>query len=637
MIDESINKFSDEELELYFMKANLKELHELKLKLDDMYYNTNEASFLDDWQYDILKETLQKRDPDYVVPIGAKIRMGDNRVELPYPLFSMDKMKPEDVKEIARWLIKNKSDEYVFEDKLDGVSALLRYDENGKISMYTRGDGEVGADISYMVQYFSSVPKSVDGRNLNVRGELIMRNSVFEDKYSENYANPRNLVAGRVGAKTVREGIADIEFIAYEIIGDGVMPSPTEQLKFLDDLGFTTVRREVVSNITIEGLMETFVKFKGDTDFDIDGVIVQGDKAYERNLTGNPDYAFAFKMRLDGNLIEMEVIEVEWRVSKWGLLKPRLRLKPKKLGGVTITYATAFNAKYVNDNKIGPDTKVMLTRSGDVIPYVAKIITQSEKPQMPDIPYTWNESGVDIFTETMEEEICIKLISSFFSKLGVKHVGEQNVRKMYDSGLDTLLKILYATKSRFETVEGFGDRLAERTYDNIHGGMKGLSVPVVLGASGIFGFGLGRKRIETLFDEIPNILDLSKDTDRPVLMDKIMSVDGFSEKSSVRIVDNIGWADKFINAMRKVATFEEKVIVSDGMKGMKVVFTGFRDKMLEKEVSSRGGKITSSVSKSTSLLVVKTKGGSKSGKVKDAEKHGVEVLDKAEFMKKYIN
>ncbi len=211
MIDESINKFSDEELELYFMKANLKELHELKLKLDDMYYNTNEASFLDDWQYDILKETLQKRDPDYVVPIGAKIRMGDNRVELPYPLFSMDKMKPEDVKEIARWLIKNKSDEYVFEDKLDGVSALLRYDENGKISMYTRGDGEVGADISYMVQYFSSVPKSVDGRNLNVRGELIMRNSVFEDKYSENYANPRNLVAGRVGAKTVREGIADIE------------------------------------------------------------------------------------------------------------------------------------------------------------------------------------------------------------------------------------------------------------------------------------------------------------------------------------------------------------------------------------------------------------------------------------------
>jgi len=636
MIDQSISKLSDEDLEKYFLNADLQELHDLKLQLDDIYYNTNEASILDDWQYDILKETLQKRDPDYVVPVGAKIRMGENRVELPYPLWSMDKLKPEDVVEIAKWLIANKSEEYVIEDKLDGVSGLLMINEDGKTNLYTRGDGEVGADISYMTQYISTIPKNLKGRKLNVRGELIMKNSVFEEKYSKDYANPRNMVAGRLGAKTVREGLTDIEFIAYEIIDDGIVPSPMEQLKFLDELGFTTVRRKVIPEITIEILMDTYIGFKGDTDFAIDGIIVQPNKPYERNLTGNPDYAFAFKMRLDGNLVETEVVEVEWRVSKWGQMKPRLKVKPKKLGGVTITYATAFNAKYVNDNRLAAGSKIKITRSGDVIPYVAEIVTKSDAPDMPDIPYRWNETGVDIYTETMGDEMCIKLIASFFSKLGIKHVGEQNVRKMYVSGLDTLLKIIYANKKKLESVEGFAERGAERTYDNIHNGMKNLSVPVVLGASGIFGFGLGRKKVEALFEYIPNILEISNEKSRPEMLSIVMGVEGFSEVSAIKIVDNLQWADKFINAMKKVATFQDKVLVGDNMKGMKIVFTGFRDKELETGVVSRGGKMSSSVSKNTSILVVSSREGKPSGKVKDAEKNGVEVLTKSEFISKYI-
>ena len=114
-----ISKYSDDDLKKYFNKEDINFLHQLKLYLDDKYYNRGEEVYLSDHQYDLLKEILQKRDPMYIPPIGAKIRMNDNRVELPFWLGSMDKLKPEDVLELKRWLVKNESKEYIIESKLD--------------------------------------------------------------------------------------------------------------------------------------------------------------------------------------------------------------------------------------------------------------------------------------------------------------------------------------------------------------------------------------------------------------------------------------------------------------------------------------------------------------------------------------
>lgn len=631
----SISKYTDEKLQEYFNKETLKKLHEMKLYADNNYYNEGKETGFDDYQYDMLKETLQRRDPNYKVPIGAKIREGENRVNLPFWLGSMDKFKPEDETEIKKWVSKNKSNQYIIEDKLDGVSCLIVV-RKGTIKLYTRGDGIIGADISYLAPYFDTIPKKIDV-DIAVRGELIMPVDVFRQKYSKDYANPRNMVAGRIGGKKIREGISDINFIAYEIVGDGIMDKPSTQLKYLQKLGFSTVKNEIIDTITTEKLIETFLKFKNGNMFEIDGIIVQPDKNYERNATGNPDYAFAFKMRLKDNIVETTVVDVIWNVSKWGQLKPRIKIKSVKLGGVEITYTTGFNAKYIYDNKIGEGAIIKITRSGDVIPYIVEVVKTAKEPDMPVVNWQWNKTGVDIITKELDAIMCIKLLHSFFDKLNVKQLGERRIGKLYISGLDTLLKIIAATKKRISDSEGIGDKIGQTIYTNIKKSLQNVYVADILGASGIFGFGMGKVRVNNLFDEIPGILEYDKVMSKKQLYTKIMQIEGFSDKTTKNIVDNIDWAIKFVLALDNFAVFKKRIVVGNNMSGLKVVFTGFRDVALQEKIVSRGGKIVNSVSKNTNILVVANKNAKLSGKATDAKKLGIEILEKDEFINKYID
>lgn len=684
-----VSTYSAEKLQNYFDTAPLKQIHEMKLYTDDKYYNTGEPSGFTDWQYDMLKSVLNERDPNYVPPVGAKIRMGENRVELPYWLGSMDKIMVDmafsyfrkemksDVKEelgqnasflkvynrleelwnalskselqkyenmatlefqkeIATWMSTNPSNEYIIESKLDGVSCLLIV-ENRKVKLYTRGDGIVGADISYLAPYFSTIPKNIK-HDIAVRGELIMKESTFKKKYSNDYANPRNMVAGRLGGKTVREGLKDIEFIAYEIVGDGEMDKPSDQLETLYDLGFTVVKHETIDKITVIGLTETLVRFKEESPYEIDGIIVQTNIPYERNTSGNPDYAFAFKIRLGSNLAEATVKEVEWNVSKWGVLKPRIRIDPISLNGVTITYATGFNAKYINDHNIGPGAIIHITRSGDVIPFIVDVLVEADEPQMPeDIEYQWNSTGVDIFTEEQEELMCVKLAASFFAKLGIKHVSQATVLKMYNHGLESILQMISATQEDLEQVEGFGKRSAERIYENIHNGLQDVSIPLVLGASGVFGYGMGRKRIEALFESIPDLLDTYQTMTDQELKENVMKVEGFSDKSADKILENIEWADQFIQELTPYAKFKTKVVTSSTLEGMKIVFSGFRDKGMTEEIISKGGKVSESVSKLTTAVVIPVKTTKYTGKPKKAHDLGINIYTKQEFIEQFLS
>lgn len=631
-----ISKYSDNDIQSYFNTEKMDTLHKLKLYLDDIYYNTGQDSGLKDYQYDMLKETLDKRDPDYVVPVGARIREGENRVKLPYWLGSMDKFKPNSEQEIKRWLLDNKATQYNIEYKLDGVSCLL-ISTGGKIKLYTRGDGIVGADISYLAQYFKTIPKL--SKDIAVRGELIMPVKLFTDKYSDEYANPRNMVAGRVNAKEIRPGLTDIDFIAYEMVGDGIMPAPTQQLDTMKKLGFKTVPNKVLDkdDLNVETLVATLAKFTKESIYEIDGIIVQSNIPYERNTDGNPTYAFAFKVQ--GQEIDTEVLGVTWNISKWGQLKPTVELKPIKLGGVIIKNTTGFNANFIEQNSIGPGAIVKMIRSGEVIPYILEVVSPApDGPEMPDIPYRWNKTGIDIIAEEFGSVMCIKLITDFFKKLGIKHVAEKGIEKMYEDGLNSLFKILGASQSRIAQVPGFGDRGAERTYTNIHSNLKDLSLPTVLGASGIFGFGMGRKRTENLFNEYPKILEEYSTISNKELYEKVLKIEGFSDITAKQVVDNISWADMFIKIIKKFATFKSNTKISDTLKGKKIVFSGFRDAKLEEMIVSMSGKMTTSISSNTNILVVTSKDRMPTGKVKMAIEIGtIEILTKQEFIDKYIN
>ncbi len=634
IIIKKISKYNDEKLKEYLYSEKLDILHTIKNYVDDIYYNTGNYTYLTDEQYDILKEIIKERDPYYKMPVGAKIRTGENRVKLPYWLGSMDKIKADDINEIAKWIRKNYHNEYIVENKLDGVSCLLM-NINNEIKLYTRGDGYIGSDISYLAKYINNIPKNIFG-NINIRGELIIKKDIFENKYKTKYANPRNMVSGLVGSKTLREGINDVDFVAYEIINDGLMIKPSTQLEKLSEIGFQVVENQIIYKLTIEKLIEILTYNKVESAYEIDGLIIQPNKEYYRNISDNPEYAFAFKMRMDTNLINAEVEEVEWNVSKWGIIKPRIRIKPISLGGVTITYTTGFNAKYIYDNKIQKGAIIQITRSGDVIPHIVKIIKHGSEPEMPDIPYEWNETGVDIVTYYESDNMCIKLLTSFFAQMGVKHVSEATVSKLYNNGYNTLLKIVSASKDDLTNIESFGEKSAERIYNNIHNNLQNITLSSLLSASSIFGFGLGHKKIDLLLNNIPDLLSKYKTLSENELIELIVNLEGFSYKTAIKIVQNVKWADKLIVSLSPYVTYKKIEKISESLKNKKFVFSGFRDKNLENEIIKRGGKITTSVSSNTSGLIVIDKESS-SSKIKKAEEFNIPVYLKEEFISNFIN
>lgn len=640
-MEEKLNSLSPTELKEYFTTENIKVLHSLKSELDNLYHNTGE-SYVDDYTYDTLTDILIKRDPNFKPTIGSKIRTGSNRVEIPFWLGSLDKVTPEEPEVLSRWKKSNSSSSYIVSEKLDGVSCLLVSDSH-KISLYTRGDGIIGADISYLLPYFKSIPKKI--ADISVRGELIIKKSTFTKKYlrsgeksktstTKNYKNPRNMVASLVCAKTSREGLEDVDFIAYEIVGNETMPSPYDQLKTLKSIGFTTAKYKKMTDVTVDNLSKLLLEFKDDSEYEIDGIVIAANQPYDRNISGNPDYMIAFKMLLGDAIKETKVIEIEWNVSKWGQLKPVVILEPVELSGVTINRATAYHGKYVYDNKLGPGAIVKITRSKEVIPHIVDVVKSAKKPQMPE-NYVWDKNKVNITsTDSNENIMCIKLISSFFAKLGIKHVSEATITKMYDNGIDNLLKILDASKETLMTVPGIQERSADRIHTNIHNGFKNVKLAVFLGASGIFGFGIGVRRIESLLLAIPDLLVIYKKKSKEELIEMIMGVEGFSEITATHIASNLKYADLLVKKMAKYMTIKEEKRVSSDMSGHNYVMTGFRDKSLEESITQRGGKIKSAVSKNTTALIVKQRGEKITGKLAKAQELGVEIVAKEDFLKR---
>ena len=635
----SIKLFSLKAMCTYCNTEKLSVLHELKLYLDDLYYNTGEECVSNDL-YDVLKDILIERDAGYVPPIGSKIRRSDNRVKIPFYMGSVDKITPSDQTVMDRWFVNNVCNEVLVTDKLDGVSGTFVY-KDGKSKLYTRGDGQVGGDISYLIQYINSIPCNLQS-DLAVRGELIIKKKVFEEKYydegeqaSGKYRNSRNMVSGLVGAKTVRGGLTDIKFVAYEIIGESVMECPYVQLKKLKKFGFLVPNHKIVNAVDILSYVDLHNDFKRGSEYDIDGIVVQSNVSYDRNIDGNPSYMFAFKMNSEDSIYKTIVKDIEWSISGHGQIIPVAIVEPVKLSGITISRVTVSNAGLMKKKNIGPGAIINVTRSNDVIPFICGVVKGCDKLKYPDVPYKWdtNEVHLNVVDPSSEvsSEMEIKLFSKFFNKMSIKHVSDETVSKMYYSGLNTLIKIIGASKDDLMNVAGIKEKSATRIYDNIRIGLKGVKVSTLLGASGMFGYGIGVRRVEALMADIPDICGSNKRSD---MKSRILNVSGFSELTAEKVFSNIDNAIYFIDEISKYATFASDTRVSDGLVGKIFCFSGFRSKELEQNITDRGGKTSTSVSKKTSGIIVI--GDSTSGKVTKAVSLGVSVYTKEEFIKKFL-
>ena len=608
---------------------NENELSSILREANKAYYN--QQPFMTDNEFDIVKEYIEKKYPSNkaIVEIGAQVER--NKVKLPYNMGSMDKIKP-DTGALSNWMAKYRGP-YVLSCKLDGVSGLYST-EGSAPKLYTRGDGKVGQDVSHLIPYLR-LPKT---KGVVIRGEFIIPKAVFESKYKNKFANPRNMVAGIVNHKTINEAIKDLHFVSYEVIVP--VKKPSEQMKFLSTLDVEVVLWKTESALTNELLSETLVEWRKNYVYEIDGVIVTNDAKYPRK-DGNPEHAFAFKMVLSDQIAEAKVVDVIWTPSKDGYLKPRVQIEPINLGGVKIEYATGFNGAFINDNKVGIGAVIELIRSGDVIPHIRKVTVPAEQAKMPSVPFKWNDTHVDVMLEDLESDETVKEknITGFFRGIGVEGLSSGNVARIIQAGYDTVPEILRMDVDDFLGVEGFKDKTANKLYNGIREKIDAASLITIMSASNMFGRGFSEKKLELIMDSYPNVL-LSKESDVQKVA-KISAIKGMAEKTAEAFVERIPDFINFIKEsglVKKLSqgvTEKKTVDESHPLFGKTIVMTGFRDAQIQEAIKNVGAKLGSSVSKNTFIVLVKDK-DEDTGKAADARKLGVTLMTPEEFTKKYL-
>ena len=616
---------------------NEKELSEMIVLASDKYYNSNNP-FMTDNEYDIVKEYIEKKYPKNVEVdlIGAPVKK--NKVTLPYEMPSMDKIKP-DSNALSNWMNKYKGP-YVLSCKLDGVSGMYST-EGTEPKLYTRGDGKVGQDISHLLSILN-LPKEP---NMVVRGEFIIPKQVFEEKYKSIFANPRNLVSGIINSKTIDEKSKDLHFVAYEIIQPKM--SPSQQLQKLTEMKHEVVMNKSFSSLSNEMLSEILVDWRTNYMYEIDGVIVTDDNVYPR-ISGNPEHAFAFKMVLSDQMGEAKVLDVIWSPSKNGYLKPRVRIEPIRLGGVTIEYATGFNGKFIEDNKLGIGAVVQMIRSGDVIPYIKAVTTPAEKAKMPNVPYMWTTNHVDIVLEDIKGDITVleKNITMFFVELEVDGLSSGNVKRIMEAGYNTVGKILKMSKTDFEKVEGFKTKMIEKIFNGIHEKVDKASLLDIMVASNTFGRGLSRKKMQPMMDEYPDLLTSQDSVEEKVK--KLQSIKGIGLENAKGLVNNIpafmafleetglkGKLSETKQAEQTVAIANVLIDTSDPLYGKKIVMTKVRDKEIIEKMGKVGATLEDSVNKNTFAVIVKSK-EDESNKTKKAKELGIPIYTPDEFKLQYM-
>ena len=600
-----------------------KDICEMIRLASDSYYN--EQSFVSDNIFDILKEYGKNIYPNNQCFDEVGAPTNKKKVKLPFQMHSMDKIKP-DTKALPKYLKKYPGPK-IISAKLDGISVLY---SGGKL--YTRGKSTHGMDISYMIPYL----KLPSRKDVTLRGELLIKESLFEEKYSVEYKNSRNMVAGAVNSKKREtEKWKDLDFVAYEVIIPELKPS--EQMSWLKENDIITVLYEKVVKISNDILSELLIDWRTNYEYTIDGIIVNDDKKHPRR-NKNPDHAFAFKMVLGDQIAEVKVLDVIYTASKDGYLKPVVRVEPVNIRGVDIEYATANNAKFIKDNKIGVGAIIQLLRAGDVIPKIEAVIQPADEAMMPSVPWKWNDTNVDAILETMKNNPVVlqKNIEFFFKKLDIKGIGPGNVKKMINAGLDTVPKILNSTKEELIAVDGFKEKTANNIRTNIDNVIQNSSLVIIASGTNIFGRGLGSSLLRNIIHEYPNIFQ-SGETDETKI-------------KQVALVENIGnkRAKRFVENIPKFITFLEDAKLSNKLNEQigknvdhehplfkkRIVMSGFRDKPLKTTLTELGSKIGSSVSQNTFVVLVNDLDEDTS-KVEDARQNKIPIMHVDEFKKKY--
>ena len=608
----------------------INELKERIVKANEAYRLG--SPIISDKEYDQLVEELELVSPsdELLTKVGHVVVDESRKSKLPIEMASMNKIKSmDDINDWCRLKGISKNEEVIITPKFDGLSLCVDEKTN---EAWTRGDGEFGQKSDEHYKLIQNHLSLDEYSFIYTYGEVMIPKQVFIDKFSTDFANPRNLVAGLLNSKTVSDSLKDCQYIKYGAFTNKNFNTKEEIINELNSGQESKVEYHIckISDLTEDLLIGLFQKFS--IEYEIDGLIIEiNDLTLQDNLgretsSNNPVWARAFKHPSFEQSAETDIIGISWNISKQGLLKPILHINPVKLDGVTVSNVTGNNARFVKDLGLGVGAKVVVKRSGMVIPIIADVITTVDfiQPTIEGVEVDWNENGIELITLTETDNQRLKKIVAFFEILEADNVSEGVITQLWDAGYKTIKDILNLKISDLEKIDRFGKRKSQIVYNSIQKSVTGVQLSKLQHATGIFK-GLGSKKLALLEDF----------TTKPTI-NQVMSIEGFAEVSAKSYIDSYDIYFDFVKDLP--VTISEKVEVSKvgtDLDGKNFVFTGVRRPDLESVIESRGGKIGGSVSKNTTHLVMKVV-GSGSSKEKKAIELGVEVIT-VEQLEKLLN
>jgi len=647
---ELVNQDPDKYLETH--KVSTKDL-EAMVKLASFLYYNYDAGGLTDNSFDALEYHLKKRlrlRGRLYEKIGAP-PVEKIRTRIPYPLPSLKKVRP-GTRTLFNFLEEHKT--IAWSLKLDGVSGMVVYKDRGIAGIYTRGDGTIGGDITFVKDYISFPTPTKD---YVVRGEFILSKKKWEEKYSSEYSNARSFVSGKINSGFVAPSLPDIDFVAYQIMrveGEDRTPVPSQGFKILEAEGFNTVENGLFQDPVVFDLMARYKEKRQSAPYFIDGLVITADISTMAVKPGtppeSPELSVAFKMQLEELIRHSKIINVDWNISRYGRYVPVAIFESVYVEGVRLHRATAYNAAHIRDWSLGKGTEITVVRSGDVIPIIRDVeVDHAIEPIMPPDEPKWHWQRLDIVLDDIEgnREVQIKRIVHFFSTIGVPRLKEKTAEKMWEAGMCSAEAVASATPDEYQEIRGIGKKTADFFYQTIHQKLRTTPIDRYLVASTTLKVGLGRKLIKTLFKVFPKIFEYSEEEIRTAF--KKRKIRGFGPKRINNIAENM---PKFRNYLYSFAQeeieeairYNEKRLAdlkaegyNSKIEGKTFVLTGFRGRTeydFEDYIYDNQGDFSSTVTSQTEAVIVAnileiTK------KMEDAHGLGVKVLTLEEFKKRY--
>ncbi len=640
-------------------------MHELVQKLNEYAYRyyVLDDPVISDGEYDKLYDELValEKQTGVVLPDSPTIRVGDkplskfNQVVHRGKLFSLDKCQSKE--EMRAWLdklsVNGKMPLCSVEYKFDGLTINLTY-ENGVLTRAaTRGNGEIGEEVTMQVRTIKSVPLSIPYKGvIEVQGEGIMTLSALAAYNARPdvvpLKNARNGVAGAIrnlDPKVTADRKLDMICYNVNYMDDGNFPDGKAMLAFLRENNFklSDYCRYCSTPDEVMAALDEIESRRDSLDFLIDGAVVKVDNTAMREELGYtqkfPRWAMAFKFAPEE--ATTTVRDVIWQVSRTGKLNPLAVLDPVDLAGVTVSRATLSNISEIRRKDIRIGSRVFIRRSNDVIPEITGVAEHTENSREIVPPAVCPACGAPvvqdgIFVKCSNTRACANTIISALSHfcerdaMDIEGLSDKTLELLYGLNKVKAFHDIYALKQEdFDEVEGFRDKRTGNLLAAIEKS-KTTTLARFLYAIGIPN--IGKKsagQLEEEFRTLDAVMNASKED--------FAALDDFGDimAEGVKAYFDDEHNRREIELLLKAGvTFTQKQVAEGVFSGKKVVLTGALASMkrgkAKEEIEKRGGSVAESVSKAVNLVIVGEDAGSKLAK---AEKLGIPTISEGEFLK----